>query len=269
MEYLTNRIFWVFSADCGTNNPVLRQGIDKLTFYRRDFDSLLSRLFIPITNEYRVQMVTNYTLVTQTIQRVVTAPDFLFTAQDLNGGPATLPFSPAGARNIQFTTSPGYPGQAGPGTLEPGTTFIYNKAAPVFGNIGGVTGSEATQIGPLVCWGSFDMSTNPPIVYPSSTSLTDLQNMILIQVMPFYLPDGSLGNFYSAQFQTQGSTPNWQAPYTWSLAPGPGVLPPGLGLSSAGQITGVPNQAGGFDFVVRVTDAQGRTIDRSYLIQVN
>jgi hypothetical protein len=268
IEYMTNRVFWAYNVDCQTNGLALRQGIEKITFIRRDFDSLLNRFFYPVTNSYTLISVTNNLFTPLVVQRVVTTPDFLFTAQDLNGGPGGVPATPVAGRGIVFNQSPAYSGQGGPGTIEPFTGFVFNKAAPVFYNRGGNTASEATQETALI-WGSFGMDTNPPVVYPSGTSLENLENMVLISVTPPYLPDGVVGTAYSAQLQTQAATPNWVAPYTWTLTPSSPALPPGLSFSSDGLISGTPTTAGSYNFVVRVTDAQSRTLDRSYAIQVN
>lgn len=56
-------------------------------------------------------------------------------------------------------------------------------------------------------------------------------------------------------------------PLTYQLAGG--ALPPGLALdASTGAITGTPSQAGEYAFDMRVTDAQGATVDNSFSITV-
>ena len=107
-----------------------------------------------------------------------------------------------------------------------------------------------------------------PIVYPIGTSIYNLENQVLIQISPLYLPAGAVGAAYQVQLQTVGATPNWTAPFTWSLAPGSFGLPPGLGISAAGRISGTPTAGGFYDFVVRVTDGLGRTAQRSYSINL-
>lgn len=56
------------------------------------------------------------------------------------------------------------------------------------------------------------------------------------------------GVAYQTDLQATGGTGS----YTWSV--GAGELPPGMQLSTAGRISGVPMQAGSFDFVASVTD---------------
>src|SRR6185436_740541 len=100
----------------------LRQGIEKVKFLRRDFDSLLNRFFYPVTNEYTLYAITNSTLVPQKTARVVLAPDFLITAQDVgeqNPANNLLPASGV-TRDITFDNSnvaANYTGLAGPGTI--------------------------------------------------------------------------------------------------------------------------------------------------------
>ena len=95
---------------------------------------------------------------------------------------------------------------------------------------------------------------------------------MLIQILPVWLPVGYVGSAYSASLQLNASTPNFQQPYSWSLTPGSPGLPPGLILATqadgSGLITGQPMLNGFYDFLIRVTDAQGRTVDRSYSIKI-
>ncbi len=60
---------------------------------------------------------------------------------------------------------------------------------------------------------------------------------------------GASGTSYSYVFQATGG----QAPYTWSVTGG--ALPPGLILSSAGQLTGTPTTSGAYNFTVGVSDS--------------
>jgi len=60
------------------------------------------------------------------------------------------------------------------------------------------------------------------------------------------LPDGVVGNSYSATLTADGGT----TPYTWTL--NSGELPPGLGLGGGGLISGTPTAAGLYHFIVRV-----------------
>ena len=70
---------------CVSNSIALRQGIEKVSFIRRDFDSKLGQFWPPITNYYTLTSVTNGHLFPQKVERVVTQPDILFSAADLAG----------------------------------------------------------------------------------------------------------------------------------------------------------------------------------------
>src|SRR5690606_7667449 len=103
-------------VECPTNSLALRQGVEMIRFERRDFDSLLNRFFYPITNEYVLNSITNNTLIPQTIQRVITVPDILMTAQDLATDPGDAVLGPGNLdRTLAFSTNTANNGLAGPG----------------------------------------------------------------------------------------------------------------------------------------------------------
>jgi len=167
--------------------------------------------------------------------------------------------------------------QAGPGTIiDPpilSTLYILNEVAPTFLNLSPVNGTtnsflfqtEAQQTA-FVAWGSFDGTTNAPVVYPNGTSLEELENLILGPASNTpSLPDGNIGVPYSAQLAAKGG----HAPYTWALAPGSPGLPDGLNLSSNGQITGTPTGPTAiYDFTVRITDSATVFRDVQYTITI-
>jgi len=70
------------------------------------------------------------------------------------------------------------------------------------------------------------------------------------------------GSVYDAELVATGG----QRPYTWQVATG--VLPPGLALSSAGQISGTPQAVGQYSFSVRVADRSGRFASASFAMTV-
>jgi hypothetical protein len=63
------------------------------------------------------------------------------------------------------------------------------------------------------------------------------------------LPAATAQIAYAATLSATGAT----APYKWSMTSG--SMPPGLAMSTAGQISGMPTQAGSFSFTVQVTDS--------------
>ena len=68
------------------------------------------------------------------------------------------------------------------------------------------------------------------------------------------LPPAQGAATYSTQLQAEGGA----GPKTWSVAPGTS-LPPGLNLSSSGEISGTPLVGGSFMLTARVTDLSGLT----------
>jgi sugar lactone lactonase YvrE len=79
---------------------------------------------------------------------------------------------------------------------------------------------------------------------------------------PSPLLQGVVGLNYSQTLSATGGSP----PYAWTLASG--SLPPGLALSTAGVITGVPSAAGTSTFTVQVADASSVTATQSFTITV-
>jgi hypothetical protein len=267
IDYFTNHVFLINPILCLPNTIALRQGIEKVTFIRRDFDSLLGQVFPPVTNNYTLTAVTNNTLFPQTVQRVVTQPDILFSAADLAGAFPSIPTVIRSAPSFDLTGA--LPNLAGPGNIRGPVTFQFNKVGPIYLN--GTYPLFVDESGALLffAWASYDGSTNAPVIYPSGASIADLENQILIQISPPYLPDGTNAMAYSAQLQTSSvNTTNWTPPFTWSLAPASPGLPPGLSVSASGLISGTPTQAGFYDFVIQATDAVGRATQQSYVINV-
>jgi Putative Ig domain len=284
-----NYVFAIHPVTC-TQTPAatgLYAGVGKIQFIRADFDSLIGQTWNVLTNTYTVVGVTNSQYQSRTFQRVVTQPDILFSAGDLT---APLGSLPAGDLIYFYDrTDPNWDqnnagnGLAGPGTINPAnpsTTVIFNNVGDVF-----INGSLAsfnlstnqflreTNQKSLLAWGSFNGSTNPPVVYPDSAALTNLENQIIIQISPGALPEGTNGVAYKpTAFTTTGGA--FTAPFTWSALPEPGEpgsgLPSGLILSSAGVIRGTPSgdPSGTYDFVVKLTDQNGRSVQWNYSINI-
>jgi len=76
------------------------------------------------------------------------------------------------------------------------------------------------------------------------------------------LPNGQVGSAYAQSLAASGGTP----PYTWSITSG--ALPPGLSLSSAGQISGTPSAAGTANFTVKATDSSSTTASKAFSINI-
>jgi len=90
---------------------------------------------------------------------------------------------------------------------------------------------------------SVDDSGNIEVPGPGITLVTALS------VSTSSLPNGTQSLAYSQSLAAAGGT----TPYTWSLVSG--ALPPGLNLSSGGQVAGTPSSTGTSNFTVQVTDS--------------
>lgn len=283
LNYFTNYTFSINPVTCSepdTNAPGLYQGIGNIKFVRADYDSLLSQYFQPITNYYTMVMVTNSQAVRQTFRRVVTTPDFLFSAEDILVPIGSTVANEVYDRNLNFDESFTLPNLAGPGTIIPSTRIAFNKVGPVFFNSPstGMDGTPYFDQSPLgmldpfysdyFVWGSYDGTTNAPIVFPNGTSIDNLENQVLIQVSPTSpLPDGSVDvTYYPPPYQIKFTATGgaFTQPYTWSAT----NLPGGLMLSTDGTLSGTPTQAGTFDFTLKLTDAVGRSVQWLYTITI-
>jgi hypothetical protein len=222
-------------------------------------------------------VVTNRQAVTQTFQRVLTAPDFVFGAADQASGPSAIPVLNTYSRNINFNQANIQPGNAGPGTIDTGASNVvvtFDKVGPVYNNTSPTFMSGPNSaVSREFLWGSFDGTTNPPVVYPNGTSLANLAASALIQISPPppILPNGAKGVPYSIQLTATNTTGS----LTWTLASSSAGLPPGspnLTLSPSGVISGTPtNSATYVNIIIQMTDSSvpPRTVQMIYSLTIN
>lgn len=166
-------------------NTALRPGAGKIQFVRVNYDSLLSTTVTPYLASWVDRYVTNGVLRAQTVSRRITTPDLIFTAGDIDG---TGNFDALGliARTIPATTFQNNAllntaGGAldtlyGPGTAQPGMAIAFNKIYNYWVTFAG--GNQANSFTGLT-WGSFDGSTNTPVVFPTGASIKGLQKLVL------------------------------------------------------------------------------------------
>ncbi|MCW3106534.1 MAG: peptidase [Segetibacter sp.] len=77
------------------------------------------------------------------------------------------------------------------------------------------------------------------------------------------LPNGSLGQNYTANINAQGGIPF----YKFDVLSG--SLPAGLSLNSFnGTVSGTPTQSGSYSFTIRVTDYDNKFFDKSFSIKI-
>jgi hypothetical protein len=164
-----------------SNFDGLLGGVEKILFYKVNFDSQLNPGFTPVSYTYTVPWVTNYHLYQLHVERTVTAPDILFTAANLltEGPPLSDPeLSRSGGFIASTYVSEG--GGTVPATIDPTELIILNNVGPTYFNYSPYF-LDNLQYGeyPIFNWGSFDGSTNPPVVFPQGSSLAELEAQVV------------------------------------------------------------------------------------------
>ncbi len=160
----------------------LRKGVDKIEFVLGANAGGLGN-FLTITNTYQDNYFdsTNGGWMTQSTERVLTQPDIMFTAEDLgldDGG------SPIGIRRTETTTWAnnsalnGQAALAGPGVILPTVVIAFSKVGAFIYNSEESNLDEKFGTAGFV-WGSFDGTTNAPVIYPDGVTIQDLERQIM------------------------------------------------------------------------------------------
>jgi hypothetical protein len=157
----------------GTNtdsfvNGARRPGVDKITFVPLPVDSATGA-FLTMTNQFTDTYITNGNVMRQQLARAISQPDFLFCAGDVvpnSTGEWLSIFSRTGTTNwVNHAALNGNPGGAGPGVIRPPARITFDKLGQDFYSDGS-DGDEVVYDDPFFI-GSFDGSSNAPIVYPT------------------------------------------------------------------------------------------------------
>jgi hypothetical protein len=179
----------------GTNLVVsqgLRGGRNKLRFQRVFFDSIFGQTFTPITNAYTDVLIgTNFDLVVQAVQRGITAPDFIFVAEDLGLAGNLIPALTRRSDTTGWVDNDAINGvdettlSHGPGVIAPPIRISFSDQLPYF-----ETGTDVAFLDEFPnedssffsgVWGSFDGTTNAPVIYTGrqTMSLNQLRREVL------------------------------------------------------------------------------------------
>ncbi len=160
-----------------TNPPVitaLRPGVDKITFVRVNWDSLVGA-WVTLTNVYEDRYISNSVQRTQLIQRTLPAPDILFDAADL-GVVNAIPLVYAKAMSLVSQDAiNGITTLDGPGSIFPPHTITFGKLGEYLVNT--PEGGEVDGV-PGVIWGAYDGSAAEPYIFPQGASIRDLERLI-------------------------------------------------------------------------------------------
>jgi hypothetical protein len=98
--------------------------------------------------------------------------------------------------------------------------------------------------------GRYDFSLQVQDASVPPAVATRAYTVLILEITTTALPDAAVGQPYSLTLAVIGQVP----PSTWAAAPGT-TLPPGIGVTSAGTLTGTPTTTGVFLFSVEVTDS--------------
>jgi hypothetical protein len=150
-------------------NLALRPGVDKVRFVPHPLDSQTGA-FAAFTNQFTDSYISNNVVSHQAVEREINQPDFLFCAGDNGIGKTWTPFfARTGTTNwLNNSDLNGNTNQPGPGVIKPQVRVTFHKVGDFV-----ETTESYLQTTPIdQGWGSFGLSTNPPIFYPASTPST-------------------------------------------------------------------------------------------------
>ncbi len=160
----------------------LRPGVGKYKFVQISYDSILGAATRPYLVTWLDRYVTNNTTRVQAVARQVTIPDVLFAAGDLgviNHIPIfTLVTADGYIDNSALNRVGGVQDDelAGPGIITPGKQITFSKLGRYYINTEETTEADGFLFGG---WGTFDGSTNAPVIYPSGASLKEIEKLVL------------------------------------------------------------------------------------------
>ena len=195
--------------------------------------------------------------------------NFTITATDANSFTGNQPYTVTVAITPTITLTPS--------TL-PNPTLAVSYSQTLSGNGGTGPYTFAVSSGALPTGFSLNSSTGVISGTPSATGIfnftitaTDANSFSgnqpytltittkpIITITPTTLPNPTLGVDYSQTLTAKGGT----APYQFIISSG--ALPPGLSLTSFGNIIGSATAAGTYRFTIKVTDKMGVTKSQTY-----
>ena len=133
---------------------------------------------------------------------------------------------------------------------------------PLFSNLNGLDGAITSNMAIVgTSNGSIDAfaAGNTDLLLDLAGYMAPLETLT---VSTSLLPGGTTGQPYQAQLGASGG----EGPYTWTITSG--SLPPGLTMTSAGLITGVPTHGDTYPFTVQVIDHFGSIASKALSLGV-
>lgn len=145
-------------------DAALRPGINKIIFMPQPVDAR-SGVFLPLRNQFVDNYIINGVATHQSVERVIKQPDILFCAGNVDDSKTTI-YEPASTVPLCERTGTeswinnaalnDNRGGKGPGVIQPPVIILFNRLNEI---------DEGDNI--PVLWGTFDGTTNTPIVYPA------------------------------------------------------------------------------------------------------
>jgi len=172
--------------------------------------------------------------------------------------PTTVPATTVPATTVPATT---VPATTVPVTTTPATTVGLSSTTTTVELSSTTTTVELTPNTTIVSTPTVPATTVPATTTtrpPATTTTTRPVPPLVVETN--VLAVATVGSGFEAALVATGG----QRPHTWEMAGG--GLPPGLALSSAGRISGIPQAAGQFAFSVRVSDGSGRSATASFVV---
>lgn len=185
---------WVGAAGSGmTYSPVgttntldnaytgLLGGVEKITFKKVAFDSYIGTAYASNVISFTITTETNFKVQQLTVWRTNVTPDIIITATNLLNTPAASEDEPF-TRTVAFLAAPtgGVAPGNGPEVISPTMTITFNSAGPIYYNVNtSMISDTSVYLYPYFQLGSYDGSTNAPIVFPQGFNLAALDALEL------------------------------------------------------------------------------------------
>jgi hypothetical protein len=192
-------------------NDAWRPGVNKITFVPQ-LVSRKSGTFQPMSILYTDTYISNGVWFQQPLRRIVSRPDFLFSAGDVTASAPSVPsFSTTSTADwINYAAVNGNTNGAGPGIIQPPIQIVFNKLGASFYSYDYVVNPYVSSL----TWASYGNTTNPPVNYPVPQTGTNQLTfrMWLIYGTEFqksftWKPTSLIGTQYALQSSTD--LKNW------------------------------------------------------------
>lgn len=166
----------------GTNadtfaTTVVRGGVEKISFVRPDYYQGVGphQFFTPFTNQFTDTYVTNGRVMSQQLERVSLQPDIIFASAALDDGSAAIVrVARTGTTNW---VSSGLEA-SGPGIIRPQIRIVFNRRIGPLLRTSDSRPEGAAVVSDYL-WGSFDGSTNAPMIFPGGIPVDNTNKTVV------------------------------------------------------------------------------------------